>query len=177
MTFLIGICCVWFRYTPISDPHAKGYFELLIKVGQLHSHSKNQLFLTSLSEGHLWLINQQKRRLQYRCVDPLESYISLLAHFELAHCIGHPTSFNNFLLVVNYTNYGKYCGKQYWAAFYTKNLGIILLLHTVCQLTILTSEVHVLGYNISIGLKIVCISKTSNLGEGDGYITGHGWYN
>ena len=40
------------------------------------------------------------------------------------------------------------------------------------QTTCLTSDVHVVGNSISIGLKIVHVCKTSNLGEGGRYIMG-----
>ena len=69
---------------------------------------------------------------------------------------------------LQYTDYSKYRGPYYWAYVHTKN--------TLCGCTLftnpqaLTSDVHFVGYNISIGLKVVCIWKASNVGKGGGYI-------
>lgn len=51
-----------------------------------------------------------------------------------------------------------------------KTLGIILCGHNVCQPTILASCVHVVGCNIFIGSKRMCILKVSNIRVEDGYI-------
>lgn len=42
-----------------------------------------------------------------------------------------------------------------------ETLRIIPWVHTICQPTVWASQVHVVGYNINIGLRIVCIWKTS----------------
>ena len=52
-----------------------------------------------------------------------------------------------------------------------KSSGIILWVHTIYKPTIFESDVHIAGYRISIGLKVVCIWQNSNLEEGGGYMT------
>ena len=53
-----------------------------------------------------------------------------------------------------YTDFVKYCGPQIELIFTLKILGVILWVHTIQQSTVCNIKGHIVGYCISVGLKI-----------------------